>query len=67
MTGETIEIGKTEKIREKIEETKKEKENLATIQSSPVLLHHPHLENNTSEFIVTPPPARTAPLTTLIS
>ena len=37
------------------------------VQSSPVLLHHPHLENNTSEFIVTPPPARTAPLTTLIS
>ena len=45
MTGETIEIGKTEKIREKIEETKKEKENLAMVQSSTVLLHHPHLEN----------------------
>ena len=36
-------------------------------QSSPVLHHHPHRENNTSEFIVTLPPARTVPLTTLIS
>ena len=36
-------------------------------QSSPVLLHHPHVENNTFGYIVTPPPARTAPLTTLIS
>ena len=35
MTGETIEIGKTGKMREKIEKTKKEKENLARVQSSP--------------------------------